>query len=72
MFERVCDEGGYNPKALLSWLDQAGRLSKGKDNLYKSAKVNGKASRCACINMAERVYDQEEFVPAEDGELPFD
>lgn len=72
VFERVCDEGGYNPKALLSWLDQAGRLSKGKDNLYKSAKVNGKASRCACINMAERVYGQEEFVPAEDGELPFD
>lgn len=72
VFERICDEGGYNPKALLSWMDQAGRLSKGKDNLYKSAKVNGKAVRCACINMAERVYNQEEFVPTEDGELPFD
>lgn len=69
VFERVCEEGGYNPKALLSWLDQAGRLSKGKDNLYKSAKVNGKAVRCACINMGE--YVQEEFVPVEEGELPF-
>lgn len=71
VFERICEEGGYNPRALLSWLDQAGRLSKGKDNLYKSAKVNGKAARCACINMAEKIYPQEEFIPVEDGELPF-
>lgn len=71
VFERVCEEGGYNPKALLSWLDQAGRLSKGKDNLlYKSAKVNGKTVRCACINMGE--YVQEEFIPIEEQELPFD
>lgn len=71
VFERICDEGGYNPKALLSWLDQSGRLSKGKDNLYKSAKVNGKAVRCACINMAEDTCKQNEFVPVEDEELPF-
>ncbi len=71
-FDRVCEEGGYNPKAILSWLDQAGRLSKGKDSLYKSVKVNGKASRCACINMAETVAKQEEFMPVQDSELPFD
>ena len=72
VFERVCEEGGYNPKALLSWLDQAGRLIKGSDSLYKSSKVNGKSSRCACINMAESVCKQEEFVPVEDTDLPFE
>lgn len=71
-FDRVCEEGGYNPKAVLSWLDQAGRLSKGKDSLYKSVKVNGKASRCACINMAENLTKQDEFMPVQDSELPFD
>lgn len=70
-FDRICEEGGYNPKALLSWLDQAGRLSKGKDSLYKSVKVSGKASRCACVNMAEKVIRQEEFIPIEDKETPF-
>ena len=69
VFERICEDGGYNPKALLSRLDQVGRLSKGRDNLYKSAKVNGKAVRCACINMAENLPN--EFIPAEDSELPF-
>lgn len=69
VFDRICDEGGYNPKALLSWLDQAGRLSKGKDNLYKAVKVNGKTVRCACIDMGE--HTKPEFVPVEDGELPF-
>lgn len=69
VFERICDDGGYSPRALLSWLDQSGRLSKGRDNLYKSAKVNGKAVRCACINMAEN--SPNEFVSVEDGELPF-
>lgn len=71
-FDRVCEEGGYNPKAILSWLDQAGRLSKGKDSLYKSVKVNGKASRCACVNMAEDVAKQDEFMPVQDSDLPFD
>lgn len=71
VFERVCEEGGYNPKALLSWLDQAGRLSKGPDSLYKAAKVNGKSSRCACINMAEHVCKPDEFMIVEDSELPF-
>lgn len=69
VFDRICDEGGYNPKALLSWLDQAGRLSKGKDNLYKAVKVNGKTVRCACIDMGE--HAKAEFVPVDDGELPF-
>lgn len=72
VFERACEEGGFNAKALLSWLDQAGRLQKGKDSLYKSAKVNDKTVRCACINMAENLYVQEEFVTVEDEELPFD
>lgn len=71
VFERICEEGGYNPKALLSWLDQVGRLSKGKDSLYKSVKINRKAARCACINTAENLTKQDEFVPVEQLELPF-
>lgn len=70
-FDRICEEGGYNPKALLSWLDQAGRLFKGNDSLYKSSKINGKATRCACINMAENIHTQNEFIPLGDEELPF-
>jgi len=68
-FEQVCEDGGYNPKALLSWLDQAGRLDKGKDSLYKSTKINGTATRCACINMAESL--QIEFDPVGNTDLPF-
>lgn len=70
-FDQICEMGGYNPKALLSWLDQVGRISKGRDSLYKSVKINGKTVRCACINMAEAVFRQEEFLPVEDCELPF-
>ncbi|WP_124067404.1 DUF927 domain-containing protein [Clostridium sp. E02] len=68
-FEKICDEGGFNGKALLSWLDQKGRLFKdNKGNLYKSSKVNGKSVRCACIDLAEK---QTEFEPVGDVELPF-
>ena len=73
VFERVCEEGGYNAKALLSWLDQAGRLSKGKDGLlYKTAKVSGKSVRCACIDMGEIPIQQDGFVSTGEEESPFD
>lgn len=67
-FERICDEGGFNPRAVLSWMDQAGKLSKDpKGNLYKVTKINGKPARCACIDIRE----SDDFVPAVQEELPF-
>lgn len=71
-FERICEEGGFNPKSLLSWLEQSGRLAKGKDSLYKTTKINGSSSRCACINIAENVGVTTEFTPAGNEKLPFD
>lgn len=71
IFERVCEEGGYNPKALLSWLEQAGRLSRGKDSLYKPTKVGKVATRCACINIADGVAPQDEFIVIDQNKTPF-
>ncbi len=72
VFEKVCEDGGFNPKALLSWLDQSGRLTKdSKGNLYNPSKVCGRSVRCACINIAEDVVKGTEFVAVEDTELPF-
>lgn len=72
IFEKVCEEGGFNPKALLSWLDQNGRLAKdNKGNQYKSTNVYGKSARCACINLDENIQKEAEFLAVEPGELPF-
>ena len=72
VFEKVCEDGGFNPKALLSWLDQSGRLTKdSKGNLYNPSKVCGRSVRCACISIAEDVVKESEFVAVEDTELPF-
>lgn len=72
IYEKICEDGGFNPKALLSWLDQNGRLAKdSQGNLYKSTNVYGKSARCACINVAESIQKEAEFVAVGDGELPF-
>lgn len=72
IFEKICEDGGFNPKALLSWLDQNGRLTKdSKGNQYKSTNVYGKSARCACINLTEDNQREAEFLAIESGELPF-
>lgn len=71
VFDKICEDEGFNSKSLLSWLDQKGKLIKDKSGyLYKAVLINGKSVRCACINLEEN-KEKEDFHPAKQGELPF-
>ena len=72
-FNRICNDGGYNPDAVIGWLDKESMLIKGKDGKNrKQVKINGYNTRCVCIDLTKRdgqenisdwmtILDQEEL-----------
>lgn len=73
-FNRICNDGGYNPDAVIGWLDKEGMLIKGRDGKRKKVvDVSGKKVRCVCIDLKKEeqteqgksdwmtVLDQEEL-----------
>ena len=51
-FNRICNDGGYNPDAIIGWLDKEGMLIKGNDGKRKKqVKINGHNTRCVCIDL---------------------
>ncbi len=75
VFNRICNDGGYNPDAVIGWLDKEGVLIKGKDGKNrKQVKINGYNTRCVCIDLTkgdgqENISDWMTILDQE--ELPF-
>lgn len=72
-FNRICEDGGFSPKAVIAWLDKQGMLHKGKDGkAQKTVKVNKKPVRCVCIDLRdEESRARNGFVDIGDEEPPF-
>ncbi len=66
IFEKICYDGGFDPKALASWMKQKGYSETAPDRNYKKISVNG--SKRWCISMPEGDY---EFIEVDDKDLPF-
>lgn len=72
VFDKACEDGGFNAKTLLAWMDQKGILVKANDgNLFRVSKINGNSARCACIRLLDDIESDSEFMPVEQSELPF-
>ena len=70
-FNRTCEEGGFNPKALLSWLEQKGLLIQDSRKIKtKLVKIKGKPIRCVCINIFKQ-EQQEPTLLLEQEDFPF-
>lgn len=66
IFEKICYEGNYDPKALASWMKQKGYTESSGDREYKRVSINGSKLWCICIPEGDQ-----EFVGVGDMKLPF-
>jgi len=66
IFEKICYEGGFDPKALASWMKHKGLSETEADRNYKKISINGSKRWCICIPEGET-----EFVEVDEKELPF-
>lgn len=48
-FEQICRDGGFNSKALLSWMKRTGKIEALADSYAKPKRVNGEVTRCVWI-----------------------
>jgi hypothetical protein len=76
VFDEALADGGYNPKALLHWMVENGRVKPDREGKRKRlVKIDGKPIRCVCIDIRdEKQRKKDGFVPASEyreGELPF-
>lgn len=71
-FNQICEDAGYNPRALASWLkkQQISECEKGRTD--KLVKINGKPVRCVRINTEHKYESFDGFEDVEQEELPFD
>ena len=66
IFEKICYEGNYDPKALASWMHQKGYTETTDGREYKRVSINGSKLWCVCLPDGDT-----EFVEISDEELPF-
>ncbi len=66
IFERICNDGGYDSKALASWMKQKGYTETAADRAFKVVSING--SKLWCVALKE---PDTEFEPAAQRKVPF-
>jgi hypothetical protein len=66
IFEKICSDGGYDAKALASWMKQRGITKTDGDREYKKVSINGIKLWCVCLPESDT-----EFVDVGQEKLPF-
>lgn len=66
IFEKICNDGGYDSKALSSWMKQKGLSETADDRGFKKVSVNGSKLWCVCLPEPDA-----EFEPADQVKVPF-
>ena len=66
IFERICNDGGYDSKALASWMKQKGYTETAADRAFKVVSING--SKLWCVALKE---PDTEFEPVAQRKVPF-
>lgn len=66
IFEKICNDGGYDPKALASWMKQRGYSETSGDREYKKVSISNAKLWCICLPEPDT-----EFEPIGQTKLPF-
>jgi hypothetical protein len=66
IFERICSDGGYDAKALSSWMRQKGYSETADDRGFKKVSINGSKLWCVCMPEPDT-----EFEPVKHNKNPF-
>jgi hypothetical protein len=66
-FEKICTDGGYDAKALASWMNQRGRSETVPGRDFRKVSING--SKLWCVSLRE---PDTEFEPSGQMSIPFD
>lgn len=61
-FDRICTEAGYNPKALLSWLRDNGKIEMNKKGFTKPKRINKVPCNCVVMFLENNVEELESEV----------
>jgi len=67
IFEKICSEGGYDSKALASWMKQKGHSETSTDREFKKVSINGSKLWCVCLPEQDT-----EFEPTGQQKIPFE
>lgn len=70
-FNQICEDAGYNPRALSSWLSKKEISDCQKGRSDKLVKIDGKPVRCVRINISKKYSDFDGFEQIEQKDLPF-
>lgn len=64
-FDRICTEAGYNPKALLSWLRDNGKIEMNKKGFTKPKRINKVPCNCVVMFLENNVeeFESEVLIP---------
>ncbi len=66
IFEKICNEGGYDSKALISWMKQKGYTEDAENRGLKRVSINGAKLWCICLKEPDT-----EFEPVKQANIPF-
>jgi uncharacterized protein (DUF927 family) len=66
VFEKICTDGGYDSKALASWMKQRGLTEYTENREFKKVSINSTKLWCICM-----VEPDTEFEPVEQMKIPF-
>ena len=58
VFNKICDENGFNAQSLLSWLRQTGKIETHKKGFTKTKKINGIPCNCVFMRLMEEDGDK--------------
>lgn len=64
-FDRICTEAGYNPKALLSWLRDNGKIELPAKGFAKTCRINKVPCHCIVVFLTDdsEMIDSGELIP---------
>lgn len=65
-FEQICRDGGFNAKALLSWMKRTGKIEVPKKGYTKMKRVNGEPIHCIWLIKMQEEKDGFDQVGLED------
>jgi len=66
-FNQICDEGGYNAQAFLSWMKQNGLIETSGKGMTKTKRINGESVHCVWMRKPQTVFED----APDDEEVPF-
>ncbi len=67
IFERICSDGGYDAKALSSWMRQHGLSETADDRGFKKVSINGAKLWCICMPEPDTEFETTKHI-----RIPFD